>query len=262
MSDSPLLVEVSGAIATLTLNRAQAGNVIDLAMARALVRAAIRCETDGSIRCVVLTAAGKLFCGGGDIGALAAAGDDLPQALSELMGTFHMAVSMLMRMCKPLLVLVNGPAAGAGLSLAVMGDVVLGARSAHFTAAYGAVGLTADGGLSWHLPRLVGLRRAQELLLTNRRVSAEEAEAMGLITRAVDDRSLLAEGAALAESLSISATRALGATRNLLLEGFDGGLERHLERETRSMRTAGATRDAREGIGAFLARRKARFEGN
>lgn len=262
MSQAPLLIEVSGAIATLTLNRTRVGNAIDLATARALLEAAIRCDTDGSIRCVVLTATGRLFCGGGDIAALAAGGDSLPSVLSELVGTLHVAVSKFMRMRKPLLVLVNGPAAGAGLSLAIMGDIVLAARSAHFSAAYGAVGLTADGGLSWQLPRLIGLRKAQEMMLTNRRVMAEEAEASGLITRVVDDEALRSEGAVLAEQLAGSATCALGGVRNLLLESCGGGLEDQLEREGRSMMVAGATHDGREGVAAFLVRRKPIFKGN
>ncbi len=262
MHEHPLRVDISAGTATLTLNRAQAGNAIDLPTAEALVAAAVRCEADESIRCVVLTGVGRLFCGGGDMAALAAAGDHLPEVLSELVGALHTAVSKLMRMRKPLLVLVNGPAAGAGLSLAVMGDVVLAVRSAHFSAAYGAVGLTADGGLSWHLPRLIGLRRAQEMMLTNRRVTAEEAAEMGLVTRVVDDDALTSEGAALAQRLAGSATLAIGGARTLLLESFGGGLEAQLDREARSMIRAGATRDGREGIAAFLARRKPVFAGN
>lgn len=160
----------------------------------------MRCESDGSIRCVELTAVGHIFCGGSDLGALTVADVSLPRVLSEFVGTLDMAVWKLMRMRKPLLVLVNGPAAGAGLGLAIMGDIVLAATSADFIAAFDDVGLTADGGLSWQLPRLIGLRRSQEILITNRRVTAEEAEGMGLITRVVDDEALAAEGAALESS--------------------------------------------------------------
>src|SRR3546814_7158549 len=137
MSDAPSLRSINSAAATLTFNRPQAGNAIDLPLARARLQAAIRCDTDPAIRCVVLTGAGKLFCGGGDVQAFSAAGDQVSSYLSELAGTLHIAVTRLMRMAKPLLVLVNGPAAGAGLSLAICGDMVLAARSAHFTAAYG-----------------------------------------------------------------------------------------------------------------------------
>src|SRR3546814_1664740 len=111
MSDAPILLSIDSATATLTFNRPQAGNAIDLPLARALLQAAIRCDTDPAIRCVVLTGAGKLFCGGGDVQAFSAAGDQVSSYLSELAGTLHMAVTRLMRMAKPLLVLVNGPAA-------------------------------------------------------------------------------------------------------------------------------------------------------
>lgn len=261
MSDDPLLLTVDDAVATIALNRPSAGNTIDLPLARALLQAAIRCDHDAAIRCVVITGRGRLFCGGGDIGSFAGAGDGVAGFLSELAGTLHMAMSRLMRMPKPLLVLVNGPAAGAGLSLAVAGDVVLAARSAHFTAAYGGVGLTPDGGMSWLLPRLVGMRKAQEMILTNRRVAAEEAEAIGLVTRVVDDADLETEGQKVAAGLVTSATGALGAARSLLLESYGGGFEAHLERETRSIAAAGATPECREGVAAFLAKRKPDFRG-
>ena len=125
MSEPPLLVKVTDGTAWVTLNRPQAGNAIDLPMARALVDASILCQTDPAIRCVVLTGAGRVFCAGGDVGLFASAGDQVSALLSELAGTLHMALSRFARMAKPLLALVNGPAAGAGLSLAIGGDVVL-----------------------------------------------------------------------------------------------------------------------------------------
>jgi 2-(1,2-epoxy-1,2-dihydrophenyl)acetyl-CoA isomerase len=170
-----------------------------------------------------------------------------------------MAVSRLMRMAKPLAVLVNGPAAGAGLSLAISGDIVLAARSAHFTAAYGKVGLTPDGGMSWMLPRLVGMRRAQEIIVANRRIPAEEAASIGLVTRVVDDADLSREGAALAAELASSATLAIGGARALLLESHSNGLETQLEREARSIAAAGGTAESREGVAAFLERRAPDF---
>jgi 2-(1,2-epoxy-1,2-dihydrophenyl)acetyl-CoA isomerase len=261
MSDNSLLFAIEGSVARLTLNRPDAGNAINLDMARALVTSAIRCDSDPAIRCVVLTGAGRLFCAGGDIGAFSTAPDGAGPFLSELAGTLHMALSRLARMRKPLLILVNGPAAGAGLSLAISGDVVLAARSAHFTAAYGAIGLTPDGGMTWHLPRLVGLRKAQEIVLTNRRIKANEAEAIGLVTRIVDDEALAEEGALVATSLVQSPTAALGVARALLLDSFGTGLETQMELEARAIATAGAGAESREGIGAYLAKRKPDFEG-
>ena len=260
MSDEPLLVSIKGGVATLTLNRPEAGNTIDGPLAAALFRAAIRCDTDPAIRCVVLTGNGRLFCGGGDLGAFVRAGDKVSEIVSELAGTLHMAISRLMRMDKPLLVLVSGPAAGAGLSLAIAGDIVLATRSAHFTAAYGTIGLSPDGGLSWHLPRLIGMRKAQEMIITNRRVLADEAERIGLVTRTVDDDALVDEGAVLAAQLAASATSAIGAARALLLESLGDSLEGQLEREARSIAACSASPDCREGIDAFLTKRKPDFQ--
>ncbi|VWC54692.1 enoyl-CoA hydratase [Burkholderia aenigmatica] len=259
MNGESLLVDVEDGIATLALNRPESGNAIDLPLAQALMRAAIRCDQDPAIRCVVLTGMGRLFCTGGDLGSFGAVGNDLPGFLSELAGTLHLALSRLMRMPKPLLVLVNGPAAGAGFSLAIAGDIVLAGRSAHFTPAYGAVGLSPDGGMSWQLPRLVGVRRAQEMLLLNQRVRAEEALAIGLINRVVNDEDLANEGRTMARTLVESATKALAASRELLLESFHGEFEAHLEREARSIAALGAGEEACEGIRAFTERRKPRF---
>jgi 2-(1,2-epoxy-1,2-dihydrophenyl)acetyl-CoA isomerase len=251
---------VSDGIARITLARPDVGNAIDLPLARALLSAAIACETDAAIRCVVLTGQGRLFCAGGDVAAMREAGDKLAVMLTELIAVFHAAVSRLARMPKPLLVLVNGPAAGAGFSLAMLGDVVLSSRSAHYTAAYGAIGLTADGGLSWLLPRLVGLRKAQEIILTNRRIKAEDAEAIGLVTRTVDDDALIDEGNAAATALANAPVAALGAARALLKESYESGLETQLDRELRSMAVA-ADLEAREGLAAFFAKRPPVFRG-
>jgi 2-(1,2-epoxy-1,2-dihydrophenyl)acetyl-CoA isomerase len=261
MSEDPVLFKVEDGVAEIRLNRPQAGNTINLPLARGVLQAAIRCDQDAAVRCVVLTGEGKLFCGGGDLAGMDQAGGDVPGYLSELAGTLHMAITRLMRMAKPLLVLVNGPAAGAGVSLAVMGDVVLAARSAHFTAAYGSVGLTPDGGLSWLLPRLVGVRKAQEMILRNQRIAADAAEAMGLITRAVDDAELAQEGRNVAAELANGPTAALGAARVLLLDALSTTLETQLEREVRSLSASSRTAEHREGVAAFLARRKPDFRG-
>lgn len=256
----PLHLEIVDAIATITLCRPDIGNAIDLPLARALLDAAIAVEIDPGVRCVVVTGAGKLFCAGGDVAVMGGAGPALPAVLTELIATLHAAMTRLAKMAKPLVTLINGPAAGAGMSLALAGDVVLAARAAHFTAAYGAIGLTADGGLSWLLPRLVGLRKAQDIMLTNRRIKADEAEAIGLVTRVVDDAALTEEGAAMARRLAEAPTAALGASRALLSQSFETGLETQLDRELRSMALAGAG-EAREGIAAFLARRPPNFKG-
>jgi 2-(1,2-epoxy-1,2-dihydrophenyl)acetyl-CoA isomerase len=258
---STLLIERDGSVVKLILNRPEAGNALNMELARALAAAAIQCDTDTSIRCVTLTGRGRLFCAGGDVNEFAAAGAAVGPMLSELAGTMAIAVSRLARMQKPLLCLVNGPVAGAGLSLAILGDVVLAARSAHFTVGYTAIGLTPDCGASWLLPRLVGLRKAQELVLTNRRIHAAEAEAIGLITRAVDEDRLPAEGAAMTEVLDRAATAAVGASRALFLESFGAGLETHMDHEARKISVAGAGVEGQEGIAAFVQKRSPNFIG-
>lgn len=262
MSEPSVLVAIEGAIATIRLNRPQNGNSIDLPVARALLHAVIRCEADPRVRCVVLTGNGRMFSVGGDLGVFTSNREALPELLSELVGTVNMVVMRLLRMPKPLLVLINGPAAGGGFGLALTGDMVLASRSAHFTAAYGTIGLTPDAGLTWLLPRLVGMRKAQEIIMTDRRIPAEEAVDLGLINHAVDADRLAAEGDKIAERFAAGPTRALGTARALLLQSFDGGLETQLERETRGMMAAGTTNDGKEGVSAFLARRAPNFRGD
>ncbi|MBO1361689.1 enoyl-CoA hydratase/isomerase family protein [Acetobacter sacchari] len=259
MTERSLLVEVRDGVAWLTLNRPDAGNAIDIPMARELLAAAIRCDHDRAVRCVVLTGAGRMFCVGGDIASFQAAADRADDYLSELAGTMTLALSRFARMGKPLLTLVNGPAAGAGLSMAIAGDIVLAVSSAHFTSAYTAIGLVPDCGLTWWLPRVVGLRRAQELIATNRRVACEEAVAIGLVTRLVDD--LNGAGAETAAALASSATAALAAARRLLLESYSASFETQSEREARAIAAAGVGDEGREGVGAFLGKRKPDFKG-
>ena len=194
-------LERDGAVAWITLDRAEVGNAIDLSLAQALAATTTECAEDPAIRCVVLTGAGRMFCVGGDVPAFAAAGDDAPAFLRTLADTLQGAITTLARMPKPLVVAVNGPAVGAGMSLALLGDVVLAGASAHFTAAYTGIGLTPDGGMSWLLPRLIGLRRTQAMILTNQRVGAAEATAIGLITCMVEDDNLRSEAALVAQRL-------------------------------------------------------------
>lgn len=258
-AESSLVVTVDGAVATLRLNRPTAGNSLDGPLARSLMEAAIRCDEDPDIRCVVLTGTGRFFCAGGDVGAFAAAGDAAPALIKQITGYLHLAIARLARMPKPLVTAINGPAAGAGFSLAILGDIAIAARSAHFTLAYTAIGLSPDGGSTWLLPRLVGLRRAQELALLNRRVAGDEAVALGLITRVVDDSDLETAIQAMASDLSRGATGALGQTRRLLLNSFNASFETQMEDESRGISDAMRTAHAREGAQSFVEKRKPIF---
>lgn len=252
-------LSLADSIATITLQRPQVGNAIDFSLVEALADAASRCDADPLVRCVVLTGAGPRFCSGGDIALMAQAGDAMPDLLLRLASGFHVALKRLVQLRKPLVVLVNGPAAGAGLSLALVGDVVLSARSARFRAGYGSIGLTPDGGLSWMLPRLVGLRRAQEMILTDRTMDADEAAAAGLVTRSVEDSDLASEGLAAARKLSARAVEAVARARGLLFEGGSSAFFDHLDTEAQTIAAAGARAEATEGIAAFRAKRNPDF---
>ncbi|MEO7240970.1 MAG: enoyl-CoA hydratase-related protein [Sphingomicrobium sp.] len=252
--NAPLNVDRRGSVAWLTLNRPAAGNTIDAALADALGSAAAECGADAAVRVVVITGAGALFCGGGDIRAFTA-GASPADAIDAITSRLHPAIEAFAVMPKPIVTLVNGPAAGAGLGLALLGDIVLAARSAHFTSAYTAIGLTPDAGTSWLLPRLIGLRRATEMILTNRRIGAEEAERIGLITRAVDDAELENEGAQVAERLAASAVAALGQVRQLLATSPGSSLHNQLALEARTIADSAGGAEGREGIASFLAKR-------
>lgn len=258
---SEVTLSQDGAVATIRFNRPDQFNAINQPFARALLEAAIAVDQDDAVRCVVMTGAGRMFCAGGDIALMQSAGDRLGPALSELAGTLHMATSRLARMDKPLLCAVNGPAAGAGLGLAVMGDIVIAGASAHFTPGYPGIGLTPDGGATWLLPRLIGLRRTQEMLLTNQRIGAEEAAAIGLVTRTVADEALMDETLATAARLAAAATGAIGTVRAQLLASYGAALEAQLEIEARGIAAAGSGPDGREGVAAFLAKRRPDFTG-
>lgn len=256
-----ILLEREGPVARITLDRPDLGNAIDIPMARELMETIIRVAGDDAIRCVVLTGSGRLFCAGGDVKAFSNAGDQLPDFLKEITAYLHSALANLARMPKPLLNAINGPVAGAGVGVAILGDIVLADPAAHFTLAYTGIGMSPDGGTTWLLPRLIGLRRAQEICLTNRRIGAEEAAQIGLVTRVTEAGKLAEETAALAQQLATGATTALGATRRLLADSFSATLESQMEAESRSISAQGRSKEGREGIAAFVEKRKPDFIG-
>ena len=175
---------------------------------------------------------------------------------------FHGAISRFAWMDAPLITAVNGAAGGGGMSIAIMGDLVIAARSAKFTLAYTRIGLTPDGSSSYFLPRVIGVRRTMELALTNRTLSAEEALEWGLVNRVVDDEDCLDEAMALAGELAAGPTRAFGGVKKLLAATFGDGLEGQMEREARFIAQMAGGDDVAEGIAAFLAKRKANFIGD
>jgi 2-(1,2-epoxy-1,2-dihydrophenyl)acetyl-CoA isomerase len=259
---STLLFEIRDNVGRITLNRPETGNVLNLQMAQEMMEIALRCDEDPKVRAVLLSGAGKTFCAGGDLKSFAAQGDDnLPYHLKEVTGWFHIALSRLARGNAPTVVAVQGFAAGGGLSLMCACDIVLAAESAKFTVAYTKIGLVPDCSGSYFLPRIVGLKRALELTLTNRIFSAQEAAHWGIVTRVVPDAELIAQAEALAVQLAAGPTLAFGAAKRLLYSGWTEPLETQMEFESRAIADMGRTADAREGVAAFLAKRKPTFKG-
>jgi 2-(1,2-epoxy-1,2-dihydrophenyl)acetyl-CoA isomerase len=261
MQYSTLLFEIKDHVARITLNRPDAANSVNADMARELMHAAIYCSEDPSVRAVILTGAGRMFSGGGDLKSFAAQEDRLPGHLKEVAGNLHLAISRLARMNAPVIAAVNGSAGGAGLSLCCFCDIVLAAESAKFTLAYTRAGLSPDGGSTFFLPRIIGLRRALELALTNRVLSAAQAMDWGIVTKVVPDATLQAEAQTLAAQLAAGATVALGAAKRLLHHSFGESLETQMELEAQAIAEQARGRDAREGIAAFIAKRAPKFEG-
>jgi 2-(1,2-epoxy-1,2-dihydrophenyl)acetyl-CoA isomerase len=245
----------------ITLNRSEANNALDLDMARELLRAVQRCDEDPKVRAVVLAGEGPVFCVGGDLKSFSEQGEQVSRYLKEVTTYLHTAVSYMTRMDAPVVAAVHGAAAGVGLSLACACDLVVAAESARFTMAYTNAGLTPDGSSTYFLSRLVGFKRAMELTLTNRSLSAREAVEWGLVTRVVPDEDLSDEADTLASQLAAGATKALGASKRLLHAGWTESLETQMEREARAIAEMARTNDGREGIAAFLEKRKAEFTG-
>lgn len=250
-------LEHNADVATITIDRPETSNSLDIDLARRLLSTVTDVARDPRSRCLLLRSTGARFCVGGDVHGFAKAGGAADRYIAALAGTMHQAILVLARMEKPVVCLVQGPAAGAGMGLALSADIVLAAREAHFTSAYSAIGLTPDCGLTWILPRLVGHRKATEIILTNRRVGAEEAAAIGLINRISDH--LEEEGLALAQSLAAGATSALGTCRSLLQGSFETSLERQLDRELVAIQAASIAGEGQEGIAAFSGHRPPDF---
>jgi 2-(1,2-epoxy-1,2-dihydrophenyl)acetyl-CoA isomerase len=255
-----VLLERRNRVAVVTLNRPGNANTLDLAMGRALLQVALLCEADAGIGAVVLTGAGKHFCFGGDLRGMVDSGASVSGYLNELTTHLHAAITSFTRLRAPVIAAVNGTAAGAGVGLVCMADLALGGRSTKFSLAYTGVGLAPDGSTSFLLPRIVGRHRAMELFLTNRALGAEEAQQWGLLNQVVDDEQLQAEAFALAERLAAGPTDSFGAVKRLLAAS-DPGLESQLALEGRTIAAQGVHAEGREGIAAFLEKRKPDYHG-
>lgn len=256
-----IIFDMDQTIARITLNRPDAANGINLLMAQELMQAVTLCEQQDQLRAILITANGKMFCAGGDVKAFAAMGDAAASEIRQLMVNLHAAIAGLLRLPAPVIIAVNGMAAGAGFSLACAGDIVYAGTSAKFTMAYTAIGLSPDGGASFILPRLIGLRRTQELMLGNRKLTAEEAHNWGIVTDIMHDQELQAAAWKTAHQLAQGPTRAYTAVKQLLHSSFQQAPEAQMEDEARLMASMINSDDGKEGIRAFVEKRLPQFKG-
>ena len=258
-----ILLTRDGPVATLTLNRPDALNALDFAMMDALVACTTEVANDDSLQVVVLRGAGKHFMAGGDIRAFA---EELGRPAADRERTFHRmverlhaAIEQLHQMPQPLVAQVQGAVAGFGLSLMNACDLVIAADDAYFASAYRHLALTPDGGGSWSLPRLVGARKAMEILLLSERFDAAEALRLGIVNKVVARAELEAATNAIVGSLVAGPRLALRNTKRLIRESLARPLSDHLRAEAVSFGQCAGTDDFIEGITAFLAKRPPQF---
>jgi 2-(1,2-epoxy-1,2-dihydrophenyl)acetyl-CoA isomerase len=261
MAYQTVLYEVTDAVATITLNRPEAYNALNLALAREVFQAVLEADEDPGVRCIVVTGAGKAFCAGGDVKDFADNPERIGIVVKELTTYLHGAVSRLVRTPKPVVMGVNGVAAGGGMSFALGGDLVVAAESARFTMAYAKIAASPDGSSSYFLPRLVGLRRAIELHYTNRVLTAREALEWGLITRVHPDAEFASALGTLARELAQGPTLAFGRAKLLFHQSTHESLETQMELEAQAIAASGHTEDFRMAVAAFAKKQAATFRG-
>ena len=261
VSSQPVLLDrVEGGVLTLTLNRPERLNALNGALIEALSDGIKRVGTDPECRAVLITGAGRGFCAGADLANRAfAPGDARPDLGEALEKGLNPIIRGIRNLPKPVVCAVNGPAAGAGANIALACDVVLAAKSAQFLQAFARIGLIPDAGGTFVLPRIIGDARARALMMLAEPIAAEQAQAIGMIYRAVNDEDLMGEAHTVAERLAAGSTRALGLMKRALAASPTNGLDAQLDLERDLQREAGAGDDYMEGVRAFLGKRPANF---
>jgi 2-(1,2-epoxy-1,2-dihydrophenyl)acetyl-CoA isomerase len=245
----------------ITLNRPDRLNSFNEAMHAALMSALVDAETDGNCRALILTGAGRGFCAGQDLSDRVFSPGQVPDLSSTLERLYNPLVRKIRSLQMPVICAVNGVAAGAGANIALACDIVLAARSAKFIQAFAKLGLVPDSGGTWFLPRLVGTARARALALLAEPVSAEQAEAWGMIWKAVDDAALTDEAHRLAAHFAVQPTVGLGLIKQALDASEMNDLDRQLDLERDLQGRAGRTPDYLEGVTAFFEKRQPKFTG-
>ncbi len=265
MTEQHILVEVKDGIGTITFNRPESRNALSPQMVDGLIDTSARFERDAGVRCVLLRGAGDHFMAGGDVkGFHKALTEDREGHLARFemrVVRVHQAIYQLRRMGKPVLASVQGAAAGFGLSAILAADLAIASDDAFFTLAYRHLGLSADGGATYFLPRIVGERRALEIALLGERFTAARALDLGILNWVVPRAQLAAETALIARQLADGPTIALGKVKQLIRGSLESSWDEQSHREAESMAAAAATEDHMEGVAAFMAKRPPAFKG-
>lgn len=257
----PVEVAIDGVVATVWLDRPHAHNTIDLETSEALKAAAFDLEVNPAVRVVVLRGRGRQFSAGGDMGMFKGHADTIGRYIKDVIGSFHEALVALRRMPKATVAAVHGACAGGGLSLALACDFVIADERTKFAVAYRKIGAATDGGMTHLLSRLVGQRRAVELLLLSDGFTAAQALEWGLVNRVVPEGPLEDELARMTAELAANASVAVGALKGLVYGAPHASFEEQLSRELAAFARCADTADFKEGIAAFAERRSPRFQG-
>jgi 2-(1,2-epoxy-1,2-dihydrophenyl)acetyl-CoA isomerase len=259
MAEESVVISRKGGVALIRLNEPKSMNALSAGIREGFYGALPGLLEDPEVRCIVITGTGDAFCAGGDIRNMGV--KPAPAIRSRMQNSHGRFISRLLKAEKPVITAVNGAAAGAGFSLALLGDVILASRSAYFLTAFSRLGACPDLGLLATLPRAIGMARAKDILLTSRKVTADEAWQMGLVSRVVEPAALLDTAMETAEALAAAPTVTIGLIKRLLLRAYDTSIDEFLDQEAFAQAIAQSTEDFIEGVEAFRGKRKPKFKG-
>jgi 2-(1,2-epoxy-1,2-dihydrophenyl)acetyl-CoA isomerase len=261
--NDPVLLERQGALATLTLNRPSALNTLDFLMMEALIERTRELATDESLRCILVRGAGKHFMAGGDIKTFALSigspGEERQALFTRRIGELHAAIETLQRLPTPVIAAVHGAVAGFGLSLMLACDLVVATDTSYYSSAYRNIGLTPDGGCTYFLPRVVGVKKAMEIVLLGERFDAAAAERLGLVNWVVPEAELDGKVDSVVKAILEGPEAALGGGKLLVNQSLAHSLSEQLHTEALSFGACAGTPDFTEGIAAFLEKRAPKF---